>query len=358
MQIIKNFQYLHSIPELDANLPKTTTFISNILTQLGCSVFSPTKGSVCAYFDFQKSETIAFRADTDALPIPEQTGLPWQSQHKGIMHACGHDGHTAILLELARKIHRTPSLPYNILLIFQPAEETTGGAEAICKTEILSRFKVNAIFALHLWPGLPKGQIFSRPGFLMSRCRNISVNFTGQSVHIANHTGKRDALDACCRFYHQSQKFQSKFPFLLKYCKLNGGTTSNIICQQAELSGTLRTFHDTADKILCNRLCRLCRQISKNTGCQGELSFSAGYPPVLNHPSLLSQVQKICPVQLLNKAFYTGDDFSFYQRHAAGVYFLLGIGDTPSLHSSDFTFDKTVLSTGADFFYTLCCRHL
>ena len=356
MQIIEDFRFLHTIAELDKPLPKTTAFVRNRLHSCGCRVFSPTEGSVCGYFDFQKPETLAFRADMDALPIQEQTGLPWQSQHSGVMHACGHDGHTAILLELARRIHRETTLPYNILLIFQPAEETTGGAEAICKTEILSKFKVKAIFALHLWPGLEKGQLFSRPGFLMSRCRNISAEFTGRSVHIAHHRQGIDALNACLQFYRQTQRIRCCDPFLLKFGKLMGGTSGNVLCRQAILTGSLRTFQETADKALCQTLHNLSAHICKSTGCQGEISFSEGYPPVYNCPILWKQVQKICPVQEVNQAFFTGEDFSFYQKRIPGIYFLLGIGETPPLHSDNFTFDEDVLTTGADYFHRLC-RH-
>ena len=113
--------------------------------------------------------TLAFRADLDALPIAEQTDLPWQSQHPGMMHACGHDGHTAILLELARRIDRKGCRRYNILLLFQPGEETGGGAKDLCSTGILEQHGVTYIFGLHLWPGLDKAEIFSRPGPLMCR---------------------------------------------------------------------------------------------------------------------------------------------------------------------------------------------
>ena len=354
MQIIQDFHTLHAIPEPDNRLPKTTGYIRKCLQELRCKVFSPTAGAVCAFFDFQRPATLAFRADTDALPIREQTNLPWQSVHPGMMHACGHDGHTAILLELARRISRFSILPCNILLIFQPAEETTGGAEALCKTGLLQEYKVQSIFALHLWPGLPAGEIFSRPGYLMSRTRNVTVTFTGKSVHIASEKSGADALQAACRFYCKAGQIRDSCSHLLKFGTLHGGTASNAICDKAVLTGSLRTFQDSTDRHLTASLTMLCKQISKQSRCPGDICFSKGYPPVRNDPQLLRQVQRKYPVQISDKAFMTGEDFSFYQQQVPGVYFLLGIGDTPPLHSPQFSFNENILTAGADFFTTLC----
>ena len=350
MQIIQDYRILHTIPEPDNRLRKTTAFIRSRLQMLRCRVFSPTEGSVCAYFDFQKPGTLAFRADTDGLLLQEQTGLPWKSRHSGMMHACGHDGHTAILLELARRIHRMETLPHNILLIFQPAEETTGGAEALCKNGLLQEYRVQSVFALHLWPNLPAGHIFSRPGYLMSRTRNVSVIFTGKSVHIAAGKPGADALRAACGFYCSTGNIQESSPHLLKFGVLRGGTASNAICGEAVLQGSLRTFQDRCDRRLTASLTMLCSRWAQKTGCIGKVHFSPGYPPVNNCPQLLRKIQKIHPVRILDRAFMTGEDFSFYQQQVPGVYFLLGIGDTPPLHSPLFSFDEKVLTAGADFF--------
>ncbi len=353
MQIVHDYRNLHTIPELDRTLPKTLSYIRSRLVPLRCRLLSPAPGSVCAFFDFGKQKTVAFRADTDALPICEDTSLPWKSRHSGNMHACGHDGHTAILLELARKIDRSKGMSCNVLLIFQPAEETTGGAEAICKSGILEQFGVSHIFALHLWPGLEKGHIFSKPGFIMSRCTGIDVLFTGQGGHIADFRSGSDALKACCRFYSGANYITSTKPFLLKFGKLCGGTAGNVLCHKAELSGSLRTYQEDTDRKIRAALTNLCCQTKKQTGCRGEIIFREGYPPVQNDLPLLEKVQKIYPVRCLDRAFWTGEDFSFYQKKIPGVYFLLGIGDTPPLHSPKFSFDESGLSTGAEFFFQL-----
>ena len=129
---------LHRIPELGDELPKTMDYLQDVLGTLDCEVLFPLDSAVCAYFDFGAPDTLAFRAEMDALPIAEQTGLPFSSQHSGRMHACGHDGHMAMALELGRRLRGKENLPHNVLLVFQPAEETTGGARRICETGVLS----------------------------------------------------------------------------------------------------------------------------------------------------------------------------------------------------------------------------
>ncbi len=352
MQIVHDYRTLHSIPELDRALPQTRHYIQKQLAGLGCQVFSPADGAICAFFNFCQPSSLAFRADMDGLPIREQTGLPWQSRHPGTMHACGHDGHTAILLELARRLRQKTALRHNILLIFQPAEETDGGAKDICQAGVLQTHRVQAIFGLHLWPGLPKGQLFSRPGILMSRSCGIYVRFNGISAHIARADRGRDALDACCRFYRGASALSNGSDCLLKFGKLDAGTAPNVICDKAELWGSLRTR--SPGHRLKHTLNSLCASAAKETGCQGEISFSEGYPAVCNDPALWQLTRKKCPVFQINRTFWTADDFSFYQKTVPGLYFLLGTGNTPPLHSPDFAFNESILSTGADHFEKIC----
>ena len=188
---------LHRIPELDNQLPETVQLVQRILAPLPCRVFSPITGSVCAWFDAGKSDAVAFRAELDALPVTEATDLPYASVHPGRMHACGHDAHTAMVLTLAEyAAEHLAELPRNVLFLFQPSEETTGGAGKLCESGVLERYRVRRIFGLHLWPGLEAGTIASRPGPLMARSNEVTVTVEGRSVHMSRADEGLDALTA------------------------------------------------------------------------------------------------------------------------------------------------------------------
>ena len=185
---------LHRIPELENHLPKTCAFVKAQLQGLGCTVTEPIEGAVCAFFDEGKEDALAFRADMDALPITEQTGLPFASEHPGKMHACGHDGHTAMLLGLAETVAaRRGTLRHNVLLVFQPAEENPGGARPLCRSGVFARYGVRAIFGFHLWPGLPLGEIATRSGALMAKSSEITLHVRGKSVHISKYQEGADS---------------------------------------------------------------------------------------------------------------------------------------------------------------------
>ena len=184
MQIYTDRHALHRIPELDKQLPQTLAYLRSVLTELKCSVFSPMEGSLCAFFDFGRETAIAFRADADALPIEEKTGAEYASVHPGKMHACGHDGHMAILLELARRLDTKTGMKRNVLLVFQPASETTGGARDLCGTGIFKKYKVEAIFGLLLWPELKENTVASRCNEMMSRACQVRVDIVGRKSDV------------------------------------------------------------------------------------------------------------------------------------------------------------------------------
>lgn len=352
MEMVKDRRALHRIPELDRQLPKTAAYLTGRLEEAGFSVFSPAEGSVCAFLDVGAEDSLAFRADMDALPVFEQTGLPFASTHPGAMHACGHDGHMAILLELARRLGaKQPDR--NILLIFQPAEETQGGALALCQSGILEKYRVTGIFGLHLWPGLPKGQFFSRPGPMMSRSCEVTAEFTGKAAHIGRAEEAADAMDAAVRFYTQAVKMERELdgniPRLLKFGHLQAGTVRNVIAGSARLEGSLRTFHEEVFAEMVHGLEQIGEAVEKKTGCKVSLRVSQGYPAVTNDRELLARARQLAPVAELENPTIITEDFSWYQRYVPGVFFFLGLGDTPALHASNFDFDEGVLSAGADF---------
>lgn len=354
MQIIQDRRALHRIPELGSQLPLTMQYIKQLLEGLNCTVFEPAEGSLCAWFDFGANTAIAFRADADALPIAEKTGLEFASQHPGQMHACGHDGHMAILLELARRLSGRQNMKKNILLVFQCAEETTGGALAICKSGVFERYAVEAIFGLHLWPGLAEGVIASRKNELMARSCELHVTVTGRSVHIAKAEQGMDALAAGVAFYTKVMELERKLPkgifHVLNFGKMESGTVCNAISGKTVLEGSLRAFQDEIFEDLRGRIRQAGREVEQATGCTVEITMTDGYPAVMNPSALYDRVRSIVPFSELEVPSMTAEDFSWYQRYLPGMFFFLGAGNTPALHSSNFDFNEQILSKGADFF--------
>ena len=229
MRIIEDRRALHRIPELDRDLPKTMAYLEKALQGLNCRIFSPMDSALCAWFDFGREDAIAFRADCDALQVKEATGAEYASTHPGIMHACGHDGHMAVLLELARRLSAARDLPHNVLLLFQPAEENYGGAERLCATGVLERHGVKAVFGLHLWPGLEKGILHSRVGELMSRSAEVNVDIYGKSAHIAKAAEGVDAVAAGAYFYTKAIEMERSLPDNI-YRLLKFGVSMNCTC--------------------------------------------------------------------------------------------------------------------------------
>ncbi len=211
-QVIQFRRALHQIPELDRDLPETMAYLRRVLAPLGCALSTPIPGALCAFFDFGKADAIAFRSDADALPIQERTGLSFASTHPGRMHACGHDAHMAMVLDLAVWLAGQRDLPHNVLLLFQPAEETTGGAKDLCQSGVLEAHHVQCVFGLHLWPELPAGVIASRKRELMSRSCEVSVTVTGRSSHIAKAQEGLDALAAGVEFYRRAVALEAALP--------------------------------------------------------------------------------------------------------------------------------------------------
>lgn len=358
LSVITHYRALHRIPELDHQLPETTAYVRSALEPLKSVISEPVPGSVCAFFDAGRSETTAFRADLDALPVTEATGLPYASVHPGRMHACGHDGHTALALGLAEyAAAHTAELPRNVLFLFQPAEETTGGARELCESGLLERFRAVQIFGLHLWPGLPAGKVFSRPGPLMARSNEVTVTVTGKSVHLSRAEQGRDALTAGAEYlrraYAMVEALPSEEPRVLRFGKMVSGAVRNAVSGKTVLEGSLRTYREETCRLCRGKLEELGRAVAAESGCGVEVFLSEGYPAVWNHEALYGRVcaglGEDAPA-LLSAPALAAEDFSFYQRRIPGVFFFLGAGAVPELHAPDFCFDaETVLPAGLAF---------
>ncbi len=361
MQIFEDRHALHQIPELDKDLPKTMEYLENSLRKLSCKVFSPMSGAICAWFDFGAESAIAFRADADALPIVERTKLPFASRHPGKMHACGHDGHMAILLELARRLDVKKDLRHNVLLVFQPAEETTGGAREICETGVFKDYRVEAIFGLHIWPELEEGVIYSRKNEMLARSCEVKVDIYGKSAHIAKAREGIDAMAAGAEFYRKVCAMEGALPRnvfrLLKFGKFESGTVCNAISDHTHMEGSLRAFQDEIFYSLRAGIVSLGKEIERGTGCTVNVYMNDGYPAVMNPEDLYERVQKVVSFRDMEEPSMIAEDFAWYQKHVSGLFFFLGAGDVPALHADDFNFNEDILVKGADFFEMLAEKY-
>lgn len=345
---------LHRIPELHDELPKTCAYVKAALAGLKCEVTEPAKSAVCAYFDFGKRETVAWRADMDALPVEEANEIPWKSEHAGCMHACGHDGHTAMALTLAHMVAQQQDMPRNVLFVFQPAEETTGGAKAIVDSGIFTRHNVVRVFGMHLWPELPFGTLASCPGPMFAKSSEVNLDIAGVSAHIAKAEEGADALAAGVEFIHRAyrmvaEEVPAEEPKLLKFGMMHSGTVRNALSAQTQIRGSLRSFAPEIFDYMKKRLFEIADDVSRETGAQAVLRLNEGYPPVINDAALFETAAQVLGGEMirLEKPAMTAEDFSFYQLAAPGVFLCLGTGGEYPLHSEKFDFDEAVLETGA-----------
>ena len=383
-ELVRYRRDLHRIPELDFELPQTIAYIESVLEPLACEVTHPCRGCVCAFFDAGAARTTAIRADMDALPITEATCCAFASEHEGCMHACGHDAHMAMALAAAtyvdRKLREHPgSLPRNVLFVFQPAEETTGGAKTVCESGVFERYRVDRIFGFHVWPDLPAGTVASCPGPLLARSSETHVAIHGESTHIAKTYGvadaaSHDAMLAAARFVVRERELMGRLgaeePCICKFGELIAGTVCNAVAGEARLAGSLRVFSDDMFDRARAELRDLLDRVCASAGCAGEIDFAEGYPPVTNDAALYELAVRALPeLQRVEEPLLIAEDFAFYQRHLPGVFFLLGVGEPESgtrasnvgdlgvahsaLHTDTLMFDERLLLPGLSAYQRL-----
>lgn len=338
MNASEHYRALHRIAEEGFCEFETKKYILGAIENMGCAIYEVGKTGVLAYFDFGKSTTSAFRAEMDALPITEKTGLPFASENVGYMHACGHDAHMAMLLSLAERLSKGCDVLCNVLLIFQPAEEKRGGAETVVSSPDFLRIAPERIFAIHLRPQLEKGKLFSGIGAIYAGSSEIVATFCGEQAHITKNI-KNDALENAARFYIGT-KYQAKEEgLLIRFGRLRAGTAGNVTPCLAELCGTMRYFSEP-EKISETEI--LLRKAKKYGG---EVHIFEYAPPACNSGELF----ELSGCSRLSEPILCADDFSVYGRVCPHpLYMLLGTGDTPPLHSDEFAFDESILRFGEE----------
>lgn len=362
MRIRKYRQDLHRIPEIGLEVMKTCEYVKEALSNLPCEITSPIKYSVCAYFDNQKEETMAFRCDMDALEVLEKNDVEYISKHVGRMHACGHDGHMAIMLEFAQVIKNIiHTFNYNVLLIFQPGEETPGGAKPLLDTGLFEKYNVKYVFGYHLWPYMPKGSISSKPNEFMAKVAEITMKVHGLSAHAAKYQDGNDALyaasDLLVQLYKMEQEeIDSNIYRLLRFGKIQAGSVRNVIANEAVLEGSIRSFDDQVFDFMLKRVQEIAKIIESNHQVKIDIELSNGYPALINDEALLNDIMKQSDrmIHILEKPEMISEDFAFYLQKARGVFFYLGTGTNIALHSDNFNFDEELLYSAVAMNIDLC----
>lgn len=336
--IVFHRRALHRLAEPGFCEFQTGEYLQGVLSECGADMKKLGETGIAAYFDFGKSRTAAFRAEMDALPLTEKTGLPF-SCRSGFMHACGHDGHMAILLGMAQECSSGFLPDKNVLLIFQPAEELCGGAESVIASGIFDSVRPDEMYALHLRGGLEKGSIFSRAGIICAGSREIDVTFSGSYAHIEEK--KSDAMISAAEFLLSAEKSLKDCGFV-GFGKLTAGIARNAVAGEAALFGTQRYFYEKekfqAEKTLSG--------LAEKSACRCEIVLRDYSPPLENAAAIFSSAEEKIKVNVLPSPLLCADDFSLYSNVCKILYLLLGAGNVPPLHSDCFDFDESILSGG------------
>lgn len=258
------------------------------------------------------------------------------------MHACGHDGHTSALLGFLRRI-KNQSLRYNILAIFQNSEECGSGAKEMCQY-ILSKYKVDAIFAFHIMPLIQKHHIVSSPNDMMYASEEININIKGKKAHVGMRALGIDSIKITSQLIFQYSSLDNE-NYFIHIGEINGGKARNIVCDDVCIKGTLRAKSEEDLKELKNRISFIHQMMNKQYRVFIHTDYLSYYPPVKNNKNLYKKLNTIFPIYPINQPYMLSEDFSYYQKHIPSVFMFIGTGASSMLHTSKFDFDESILIT-------------
>ncbi|MGC0821603.1 UNVERIFIED_ORG: hippurate hydrolase [Pantoea allii] len=356
---------LHAHPELGFQEQRTSDIVANFLQQLGIEVHRGIgKTGVVGILKKGSSERmIGLRADMDALPMQDQSGTDWQSRAEQVSHACGHDGHTVMLLGAAEKLARDVSFDGSVCFIFQPAEEGLAGAKAMIDDGLFSRFPCEAVYAIHNWPELPLGQVQTRPGAIMAAADRFDIRVLGGGGHAAQPHLTRDTLLATSELVVQLNTLVSRAldpceTALLTVTRMQGGFSHNMIPAEANITGTVRTFSPAAQATIEVRLRQMAEHITAAHGLHAEVSYLRYYPATLNSAAeaqfcLQALTQAGITAEAAPQPALTSEDFAFMLQARPGAYLWLGSAPCKPLHHAAYDFNDALIPHGVNVFVTL-----
>jgi len=369
-QIVEFRRALHRIPERGFSEVHTARYLERALRQLG---LKPETGiartGLAAVMEGAapsagEGKTLMIRADMDALPITEETGLDWASTHEGMMHACGHDGHMAMVLGAALVLNDIKDrVNGRIKFLFQPAEEGPGGAKPMVEAGVMENPHVDYALGAHLWPALAQGEIGVKEGPLMAAMDFFDLTIKGTGGHGAMPHLCVDPIDTAVQVINALQRISSRqmnplCPTVVTIGSINAGTCHNIIPDEVLLKGTTRTLDRDIWESWPGRIQTIVKGVCRSMGADYTLAFQPGYPPLVNDPDMArlagEAAGRVVGPDKVRQPDPTmgGEDMSFYLEKTKGCFVFIGTGrpgDAP-LHNSRFDFDENVLLTGVEFF--------
>ena len=359
---------LHAHPELAYDEHRTAGIVADALREIGCEVATGIGGTgvVGVLRNGSSDRSIGLRADMDALPMHESTGLEYRSRNVGVFHGCGHDGHTTMLIGAARHLARTRRFDGSVVFVFQPAEEGQAGAKAMVEDGLFERFPVDRVFALHNWPGLPFGHAATRPGPIMAAADRFEVKISGRGGHAAEPHLASQVLSAASRIVLAfdaipSRRLPPTEKAVLSVTKMSGGTAHNVLPSEATIVGTVRSFTPTAQERIEAAMRTVAAGVAAETETTIEVDYLRYYPATINDPLsaeiALAAARRACrAAERAAEPAFTSEDFAYMLQARPGAYLWLGQGGGANgapLHHPAYDFVDDLIGVGVGWYTAL-----
>ncbi|MDI6834424.1 M20 aminoacylase family protein [Ciceribacter thiooxidans] len=362
-------RHLHQHPEILYDVHETAAFVADKLMSFGCDIVETGIGRTGVVGIIKGREgdgpVVGLRADMDALPIVETSGKEWASLTPGKMHACGHDGHTAMLLGAAKHLAETRNFKGSVAVIFQPAEEGGGGGLAMVKDGMMERFGISQVYGMHNSPGLPLGHFATRKGSIMAAADEYEVLIHGRGGHAAQPHKTIDPVLVSAHAIIALQAIASRETDPLKsvvvtVATIHGGDASNVIPNTVKLTGTIRTLLPETRDYAERRLSEVVNGIALTFGARAEVNYRRGYPVTFNHEGetdfaveVMRKVAGVKSVETDLAPLMGAEDFSYMLESRPGSFVFIGNGDSANLHHSSYDFNDEAIPYGISYWVTL-----
>jgi amidohydrolase len=365
---------MHMHPELQYDVHRTAASVLEKLKSFGCDDVVPGIGrtGVVGVIRGRKpgNKVVGLRADMDALPLAEETGLPYTSTVPGKMHACGHDGHTAMLLGAAKYLAETRNFAGTAVVIFQPAEEGGAGGEAMVKDGLMTRFGIQEVYGMHNFPGLPLGEFAIKPGPILASAEHITIELEGKGGHAARPHLAVDTILVGAQIINALQSIVARNvdpleAAVVSVCMFQSGFTDNVIPQHATLKGTARAFTKEVGELLRRRINDIVEGTARLYGATAKVTYKNGYPVLVNHEretefaaSVAREIVGNDKVDMNVPPRMAAEDFSFMLNERPGAFIWVGNGDSAALHHPAYDFNDDAIPLGTSYWVRLAEKAL